>query len=247
MNEEEELAPPLSKTPEPLQPRGQARDTGLGSGLGRALDKDTGGSCFLLQWEQKRGCSSRGRTGHLWLPRSGRAVFYGHILAQTMTRPGLLLATAWWRRFLISALRCAGCGRQTPTAGTEAVGSDLRVSTSRRRGEARARPASVQDADVVGADARVNDNTLLTNSLKKKKKKSTMATLRRAGGPGADFTFRDPSTPPCALPSGGGGCCSADFHFPLKCASPGRRVLRVKGPDSCPARNSRAQLGLAFI
>lgn len=127
-------------------------------------------------------------TGHLWLSRSGRAVFCGHILAQTMTRPGLLLATAWWRRFLISALRCAGCGRQTPTAGTAAVGSDLRVSTSRRRnGEARVRPASVQDADVVGADARVNDNTLLTNSLKKReKKKSTMATLRRAGGPGAD-------------------------------------------------------------
>lgn len=161
-----------------------------------------------------------------------------------MTRPGLLLATAWWRRFLISALRCAGCGRQTPTAGTAAVGSDLRVSTSRRRGEARVRPASVQDADVVGAVARVNDNSLLTNSLLKK---STMATLRRAGSPGADFTFRDPSSPPCTRPSGGGGCCSADFHFPLKCASPGRRVLRVKGPDSCPARNSPAQLGLTFI
>lgn len=60
MNEEEELAAPLSKTPEPLQPRGQARDTGPGAGLGRALDKDTGGSCFLFQWEQRRGCSSRG-------------------------------------------------------------------------------------------------------------------------------------------------------------------------------------------
>lgn len=61
MNEKEELAAPLSKTPEPLQPRGQARDTGLGAGLGRALNNHSCGSCFLLQWEQKRGCSSRGR------------------------------------------------------------------------------------------------------------------------------------------------------------------------------------------
>lgn len=45
----EELAAPLSKTSEPLRPRGPARDTGLGAGLARALAKATGGSCFLLQ------------------------------------------------------------------------------------------------------------------------------------------------------------------------------------------------------
>lgn len=151
-----------------------SRGAGAGHGTGCRAGQGPRQRHWWLLLSSPVGAEARlflARTGHLWLPRSGRAVFYGHILAQTMTRPGLLLATAWWRRFLISALRCAGCGRQTPTAGTAAVGSDLRVSTSRRRGEARVRPASVQDADVVGADARVNDNTLLTNSLKKKKKK----------------------------------------------------------------------------
>lgn len=150
-----------------------AERAGAGHGTGCRAGQGPGQRHWWLLLSSPVGAEARlflARTGHLWLPRSGRAVFYGHILAQTMTRPGLLLATAWWRRFLISALLCAGCGRQTPTAGTAAVGSALRVSTSRRRGEARVRPASVQDADVVGADARVNDNTLLTNSLKKKKK-----------------------------------------------------------------------------
>lgn len=47
VNEEEERAAPLSKTPEPSQPSGQARDTGLGAGLGKALHKDTVAPAFF--------------------------------------------------------------------------------------------------------------------------------------------------------------------------------------------------------
>lgn len=97
-------------------PYGREGGRGTGAGLGRVLARATEGSCFLLRLEQRRRpCLAR--AGGLWLPRSGRAVFSSHSLAQTVTRPGLLQASAWRRLLLASALGCAGGGRETGRQG----------------------------------------------------------------------------------------------------------------------------------
>lgn len=77
----------------------------------------------------------------------------------------------------------------------------------------------------------------------------THANIPNTGG-----YYRVMPLPPCRAilhaflcPSFPVGCCFADFHFPLKCASSVRGVLRGKGPDSSPARNSRAQRSLVHL
>lgn len=123
----------LSKTRAPPQPR--ARDAGLGAALGRALAEATGGSRFLLRWEQRRRLSlvRLGRLsrqgGFLWLQQRDA-------LALPRPRPGEMSA-----------------GFRAPVRSTRVTSPDRTGRGSRVAG---ARPARVAGADGVGAAARVN-------------------------------------------------------------------------------------------
>lgn len=108
-------------------------------------------------------------------------------------------------------------------------------------GVAGARPASVAGAEGVGADARVNNYALLTDSLKKRD-----SNAKKSWRPRARFPFQEPFSPP---PPGTGpsevGSCFADFHSPYNVPAP--RTLRGTRRDSAHASSSRVPPSLNFI